>query len=51
MLYLNTSPIIINNLVVYPDLNWAGNNICAQVNSVQLGVILQQLSTFYGTPL
>ena len=43
MLYLNTSPIIINNLVVYPDLNWAGNNIHAWVDSIQSVINLQYI--------
>ena len=45
MRYLNTSPISILNLVLYPNLHWAGNNIHDQADSIQYVINLQFIPT------
>ena len=45
MIYLNTSPRSIYNFFCIPALHWAGNNICAQVDLVKLGISLQYIPT------
>ena len=45
MLYLNTSSSSIYNLVLYPVLYWAVNDIYAQIDSIQSLTNLQYIPT------